>query len=263
MKVDNEVAGDGNSYTTFFRELDTRLGRWWAVDPKVASQPYQSSYCSMDNNPIRYNDVLGDEIKNKYEEHKNNDEKISGLKEKLKTLDDKNIRSQLKDEIKQLKADLNNYKKTEAIIGQFKNKVGEEEYNKLNTLSLNGKEMDIVVELGYKSYDENGILQPVQSAETGIPYVGHYESSGTFIITDINNTSQFVITLYDKDIGSLANEFGDCIFSVEQTKKSVEEANKYGNSTKGYQGRASTKFSFDYAGWVKGEIKEKPLTNDY
>jgi hypothetical protein len=63
MKLDNEVAGDGNSYTTFFRELDTRLGRWWAVDPKVASQPYQSSYCSMDNNPIRYNDVLGDSIK--------------------------------------------------------------------------------------------------------------------------------------------------------------------------------------------------------
>ena len=30
---DNEVKGNGNHYTTEFRQLDPRLGRWFSVDP--------------------------------------------------------------------------------------------------------------------------------------------------------------------------------------------------------------------------------------
>ena len=63
MKLDNEVSGVGKSYTTLFRELDVRLGRWWAVDPKSEQMPWQSSYNSMDNNPIWHNDPLGDWVK--------------------------------------------------------------------------------------------------------------------------------------------------------------------------------------------------------
>jgi RHS repeat-associated protein len=54
---DNEVSGDGNSYTTEFRQLDPRLGRWFSVDPVF--QPWQSPYTSMDNNPINLNDPMG------------------------------------------------------------------------------------------------------------------------------------------------------------------------------------------------------------
>ena len=54
---DNEVSGDGNSYTTEFRQLDPRLGRWFSVDPVF--QPWQSPYTSMDNNPIGKTDRLG------------------------------------------------------------------------------------------------------------------------------------------------------------------------------------------------------------
>jgi hypothetical protein len=57
---DNEIYGLGNSYTTEFRQLDVRLGRWLSIDPEF--QPWQSSYCSMDDNPIINNDVLGDKI---------------------------------------------------------------------------------------------------------------------------------------------------------------------------------------------------------
>jgi RHS repeat-associated protein len=55
---DNEVSGEGNSYTTEFRGLDVRLGRWFSVDPIF--QPYQSPYTSMDNDPINHNDVTGE-----------------------------------------------------------------------------------------------------------------------------------------------------------------------------------------------------------
>jgi len=59
---DNEFKGEGNSYTTEFRQLDPRLGRWLSVDPVF--QPWQSSYCSMDNNPIMLIDQLGLESQN-------------------------------------------------------------------------------------------------------------------------------------------------------------------------------------------------------
>ncbi len=56
---DNEVnSSNGSSYTTEFRQLDTRLGRWFSSDPVF--QPWQSSYTSMDNNPVNLTDVLGD-----------------------------------------------------------------------------------------------------------------------------------------------------------------------------------------------------------
>jgi RHS repeat-associated protein len=57
---DDEVKGEGNSYTTEFRLLDPRLGRWLSIDPLAAQFPWQSPYVSMDNNPILLNDVLGD-----------------------------------------------------------------------------------------------------------------------------------------------------------------------------------------------------------
>ncbi len=60
-EVDNEVKGDGNSYTTSFRQLDPKLGRWLSIDPKATA--WESPYVSMANNPIWYNAPLGDTIK--------------------------------------------------------------------------------------------------------------------------------------------------------------------------------------------------------
>jgi len=56
---DDEIASGFES--TFCRELDTRLCRWWALDPKVS--PFVSPYASMNNNPIWFNDQMGDTIR--------------------------------------------------------------------------------------------------------------------------------------------------------------------------------------------------------
>ncbi len=59
-EMDNEVKDGANSYTTFFRQLDPRLGRWLSIDPKATA--WESPYVSMGNNPILKNDPLGDTL---------------------------------------------------------------------------------------------------------------------------------------------------------------------------------------------------------
>ena len=55
IETDN---GAGNQYTTEFRQLDARFGRWFSPDPVFFA--HQSPYNSMDGNPINLNDPNGD-----------------------------------------------------------------------------------------------------------------------------------------------------------------------------------------------------------
>jgi RHS repeat-associated protein len=59
---DNETKGGGNSYTTFYRQLDPRVGRWFSIDP--VTKPTFGSYNSMSNNPnIRIDPKGNDDYK--------------------------------------------------------------------------------------------------------------------------------------------------------------------------------------------------------
>ncbi|MBI3220470.1 MAG: hypothetical protein HYZ44_13235, partial [Bacteroidetes bacterium] len=40
MEKDPETKGDGNSYTTEFRQYDPRLGRWASLDPLMKQFPW-------------------------------------------------------------------------------------------------------------------------------------------------------------------------------------------------------------------------------
>ena len=59
MEQDGAVSGQGNSYTTMFRQYDPRLGRWKSLDPLMSMFPDQSPYVGFGNNPIYYTDPMG------------------------------------------------------------------------------------------------------------------------------------------------------------------------------------------------------------
>lgn len=60
--MEEDLGGNlfGNTYSTMFRQLDARLGRWWSPDPVV--HPWESPYAGMGNNPVSYTDPLGLDI---------------------------------------------------------------------------------------------------------------------------------------------------------------------------------------------------------
>jgi RHS repeat-associated protein len=51
---------DINTYDAFYRTNDPQLGRWWQIDPKGESFFGLTPYNSMGNNPVKFNDPLGD-----------------------------------------------------------------------------------------------------------------------------------------------------------------------------------------------------------
>ena len=55
---------DIDMYDAFYRNLDPQIGKFWQVDPESESENAFSPYCTMKDNPITFQDPLGDKIIN-------------------------------------------------------------------------------------------------------------------------------------------------------------------------------------------------------
>ncbi len=61
MLEDNELKGEGNSYSTLFREYDPRVGRFLSLDPSLAKYPNISPYVAFADNPVMFVDPDGED----------------------------------------------------------------------------------------------------------------------------------------------------------------------------------------------------------
>jgi RHS repeat-associated protein len=52
QESDNEISGEGNSYAFKYRMHDSRIGRFFAVDPLDKEYPWNSPYAFSENNVI-------------------------------------------------------------------------------------------------------------------------------------------------------------------------------------------------------------------
>ncbi|MEN9302006.1 MAG: hypothetical protein RL264_435 [Bacteroidota bacterium] len=59
QEKDDEVKGSGNSYDFGARMYDSRVGRWWSVDPFFSKNPSFSPYVVSSNTPIQAVDFQG------------------------------------------------------------------------------------------------------------------------------------------------------------------------------------------------------------
>ena len=59
QESDGEVYGEGGMAGYEFRQYDTRLGRWWGVDPEIAETPGVSPYSFALNSPTIFIDTDG------------------------------------------------------------------------------------------------------------------------------------------------------------------------------------------------------------
>lgn len=116
QEKDNEIAGEGNSFSAEFWQIDTRLGRRFNIDP--ISQIYLSDYSVLGNSPILFMDLLGNRFeigaehvevyKNKVTERKSFlDKRISTLDEKLSKQKNEKRRQKTQNKIDELKEQSN------------------------------------------------------------------------------------------------------------------------------------------------------------
>jgi RHS repeat-associated protein len=59
QEADNEVLGDGALHAFEYRMHDTRIGRFWSVDPLAGKFPWNSAYAFAENSPVGFLELEG------------------------------------------------------------------------------------------------------------------------------------------------------------------------------------------------------------
>jgi RHS repeat-associated protein len=145
---DDESKGSGNSYTTFYRQLDPRVGRWLSIDPKAKA--WESPYVSMGNNPIWYNDKFGDTFdpasQKEIDGHKastkdrikTTNESIKYLEQKILDRGTKGATAGQQKKIDNLKSDITEYNDALTEITELENSTQMYTLNKTGMLAAYG-----------------------------------------------------------------------------------------------------------------------------
>ena len=116
---DDEIYGVGNSYDYGARIYNSRLGRWFSLDPKAHKCTSLSPYSSVGDNPIEYIDTDGKEIwiafKTKIEDGSTSIQKVQYLNNELYDREGKEC-SPTNDYVIKVLNDLNQLKDDDEVL---------------------------------------------------------------------------------------------------------------------------------------------------
>jgi len=285
-EMDNEVKGEGNSYTTYFRLLDPRVGRWLSYDPKPTA--WESPYVSMGNNPIFHNDVFGDKIKNGVSNTVKEKEKDKSLAENVYNIMLKNHKGQLqqkdvnkymnKSGLKDAEKSLAYWKDKEQIVNDMIStfaKTNPSDFKYLDTKLFDSKGRTVDVEINYfDKISPNGENNPAYT-NLNLEEINTINLKGDIMSTswsgDITNNN-IQISLFSNGLKTnyLANEFGDIDYAFKYVTPYDSKAyNRWritGNSTfpgyyddKGGAGQMSFEYQYRFEKAFKNYSKGIPL----
>jgi len=244
MEKDDEIKGQGNSYTTEFRQYDPRIGRWLTVDPLASKSAGWTPYRAFFDNPIINTDKSG-----LYEvDVKLSSKTKSDVKQKHKESGVKGWRQNAKSELNEIKqthikqaetaisearqaveADNGILQDAEKILGAQK---GTDDYNNYFENNGQGPKITIDENFGYSGETYKGKLTisgQVHSDEsrkvTVLHEYAHYAQQKLGVIGDGEKTGYNGISMTTSDQSKVLNEAIRALpFAVQNDSREMYKA---------------------------------------
>ena len=235
------------------------LTGWLSVDPMADKYPTLNPYNYCAWNPIVLTDPNGDSIINAYAKYKDVSQIVQNLIGSMKGAT-RSERRKIQQKIDNFQYKNEKYHKVQGAIDAFR-KRNPEEYNILNNkLVSHGEKVNIWV------WASDDFVSPDGAAgKTSSSMLHDTETKKIVGVSAIN------ITLYkhaflngNNGLSTLANEFGDAIFSIACPQKQFDGFQAIQRNRDYYWKESSSRFSFAYERYIMNpEQNKKPNPYDF
>lgn len=231
------------------------LTGWLSVDPMMDKYPGMSPYNYCAWNPMKLVDPDGEKIINAFIQHKDISQSVEFYKERI--IADPGAKKQYENAIRDLEFKHEQYIKTQEAIDAFR-AANADEYNIIDNLTFNGQSVDVLVGADLTRNSGNGGVFGKTEPK--------FLLDGNGKVVAIGNPSNFSIrvTLYGDaflgethGLGTIANEFGDVLFSVLRPDYAREQGLKLQRGEHTYAQDPSANFSYDYEYFICNPQKYK------
>ena len=251
QEKDDEVSGNGNTNTAMYWEYDNRLGRRWNIDPEFKQFPNESPYVAFHNNPILYNDPLGDMPSNP-------DKAVNKFQKKVEAAMGKNKDLKLEDAIKNVNDGLSDKDKyttykngntsdgynfhTVSVADAYKERLSNMQDKKiLPDLTVTNDKVQVLEKIGQGTFDAGYQIVPVKGAISTLVEITNFSKYDGQVIVSYGLGQNYDLTAVAKDVP--AGKSAQVNLPVNVNYVQIEEIIKVVSNASG--GAGAGKFDVD------------------